>query len=123
MGKEVVKIRGLLVVDLQCPEMFLPPIDSVVDPHLIDVLRVLVQDGHGEPHPSLGRLYLISILKLVFLELDVIEENKDIAPCDFVKVPQPRHKLGLMYRCHHARKSSRKEWRDQGSFIFFLAGG
>lgn len=71
----------------------------------------------------MGRLYLIPVLKLIFFKLNGIEKDEDIALYYFVKIPQPRHKLRLMYRHDHVRKLAKKDEEIKEAFLLYVFVG
>ena len=67
----------------------------------IDFLRIFIQNGNGNPLPTLRSPDTIPILPLIFFVLDVIQYHKYIGTVELIKVTDPRQILRLMYCYNH----------------------
>ena len=77
-------------------QVLCPPVNAVVNRHLVYFLRKFIVRGHREPLPTMRGLYPVSVLVLIFFVLNIVQKDKEIAPVHFVKVAKPRHKLRLV---------------------------
>ena len=69
----------------------------------IDILSETagMQDRHGNPLLSRVALDSIAIDKTVFCILDIIQQHEQITMVDFIEIPEPRYKIGLMNCNNH----------------------
>ena len=65
------------------------PLLPAVDFHLLNQLRIMISHRNSQPLPSVGRLDPVSVLPFILLELDRVQQNKDIGPVDLFEVTQP----------------------------------
>src|SRR5207302_8842654 len=77
------------------------PVGLVVDPDLVQALGRLVEDRRGQILPALRGPDAVAILPFVLLELNGVQEHKDIRAIQFIKIAQPGQILGLMNRDAH----------------------
>ena len=86
--------------------MFLLPVVFVVYPDIADIVAKAEVDRDCKPYTIIGRLYLIPVLKLVFFELDIVQQDKDVNLVHLVKISEPGHELGLMDGNSHKKSLS-----------------
>jgi len=88
--------------------MFSLPVYRLIDAHLLDPLGEAIGNWDGEPLPTISSFDPVAVLKFIFLVLDGVQQTKDIAPINLVKIAQPGEILGLMdgYHCHGKVNSS-----------------
>lgn len=83
--------------------MFFAPLLVFFDHNFVNLLRKSVFIGHTYPLPSIRISDPISVLPFVFLELNVVQNNKMIGRSHLVKIPYPGHKLRLV-NCNGHKK-------------------
>ncbi len=93
---QVMIMDCLAVIGQDRLPLFVLPSDIIINQYLIYQLGIPVPDRYGQPLPSLGRLYLVPVLPLIFLKLNIIQEYKDICPADLFEIAQPGQILGLV---------------------------
>ena len=90
------KIRGFPVMALNSPPMLALPGLFVINTDFIQILSKFMQDGHGQDRSTLWSLDFIAVLPAVFIELDVVQYDKNIGLGDFMDVAQPGKVVQLM---------------------------
>ena len=71
------------------PPMLPLPRLLVVDLDFGKRLLEFLEDGDREQCGALGCFYFIPVLPAVFIELNIIEDDKAVALGDLVKIPEP----------------------------------
>jgi len=74
-----------------------------VDFHLLNQLRIMISHRNSQPLPSVGRLDPVSVLPFILLELDRVQQNKDIGPVESFRSNPARVNIGA------------DEWRESSS--------
>jgi len=92
-----IKMRGGRVIHREGFEVFLFPIDLVVDFDLVDILREIESDWNRQPLPSFRCSDTIPILPFVLLILHVVKDDEDISTVNLIKVAEPGNVLRLVY--------------------------
>ena len=93
--------RCFAVAGPQGLQMFVTPVNIVIDAYPGYRLAKIVNYGDGDPLPTGRRLDAVTILPFVFLELDIIQKNKGIRLENFGKISQPGEGLRLMNTADH----------------------
>src|SRR5262249_46380941 len=90
------------VVGPQGRPVLCAPALLIIDVDFANRLAIRVEDGHGEVHPALSALYLVSVLPAILRVRGIVQQHKYVTTRDLVHVAQPGKVVRLVDCDDHA---------------------